>query len=48
VDWGLPEGAAPVLSDKDRALPLLADWQSPFEYDGRPLQPLGPGHKGSL
>jgi dTDP-4-dehydrorhamnose 3,5-epimerase len=48
VDWGLPEGSAPVLSDKDRALPLLAEWQSPFEYDGRPLQPLGPGHKGSL
>jgi dTDP-4-dehydrorhamnose 3,5-epimerase len=48
VDWGLPAGAEPVLSGKDRGLPLLADWQSPFEYDGRPLQPLGAEHKGSL
>jgi dTDP-4-dehydrorhamnose 3,5-epimerase len=37
-----------VLSDKDRALPLLADWQSPFAYDGMPLRSLGPGHRGSL
>lgn len=35
VDWRL-EGVEPVISDKDRATPLLADWTSPFEY-GVPL-----------
>src|SRR6187401_2833226 len=29
-----------VLSDKDRQLPLLKDFNSPFPYDGTPLQPL--------
>jgi dTDP-4-dehydrorhamnose 3,5-epimerase len=47
IDWGLPAGAAPVLSDKDRALPPLAAWSSPFAYDGRPLAPLGPGARGN-
>jgi dTDP-4-dehydrorhamnose 3,5-epimerase len=40
VDWPLPAGVAPELSAKDRALPLLADFVSPFPYDGRPLGPL--------
>jgi dTDP-4-dehydrorhamnose 3,5-epimerase len=40
IEWPLPEGVAPLLSDKDTKLPRLADWQSPFAYDGRPLQPL--------
>jgi dTDP-4-dehydrorhamnose 3,5-epimerase len=31
IDWRL-NGASPVLSDKDRALPHLADWTSPFDY----------------
>lgn len=39
IDWPLPEGGA-VLSDKDKILPTLAEFDSPFEYDGRPLQPL--------
>lgn len=30
IDWGLPEGVDPVLSDKDAAAPALADWKSPF------------------
>jgi len=39
IDWRL--GATePVLSVKDRTLPALADFDSPFEYDGRPLEPL--------
>lgn len=39
IDWPLlPEGA--VFSDKDKALPTLAEFDSPFEYDGVPLQPL--------
>lgn len=40
VDWGLPAGVAPVLSSKDTLLPTLADFDSPFEYDGVPLAPL--------
>ena len=41
IDWPLPAGTRPELSPKDLALPLLADWRSPFSYDGRPLAPLG-------
>lgn len=33
IDWGL-EGTEPLLSDKDAAAPGLADFESPFEYDG--------------
>jgi dTDP-4-dehydrorhamnose 3,5-epimerase len=33
-------GAAPVLSEKDGRLPTLADFDSPFAYDGEPLSPL--------
>ena len=32
IDWGL-EGD-PLLSDKDAAAPALADFQSPFVYEG--------------
>ena len=39
IDWPLPP-TGPVLSDKDRKLPRLKDFDSPFEYDGRPLLPL--------
>lgn len=39
IDWPLP-ASGPVLSDKDSALPTLAEFSSPFEYNGRPLQPL--------
>lgn len=31
IDWGLSD---PVLSDKDRAAPAFADWQSPFVWSG--------------
>ncbi|MGH6785604.1 MAG: dTDP-4-dehydrorhamnose 3,5-epimerase [Novosphingobium sp.] len=34
-------GIVPVLSDKDRSLPALAGWASPFAYDGEPLGELG-------
>jgi dTDP-4-dehydrorhamnose 3,5-epimerase len=40
VDWPIPAGGAPELSAKDAVLPLLADFVSPFAYDGRPLAPL--------
>lgn len=39
IAWQLPPGG-PVLSAKDRALPVLAEWDSPFAYDGEPLRPL--------
>ena len=41
IDWPLPAGVTPELSVKDAALPSVADFQSPFAYDGRPLAPLG-------
>lgn len=39
IDWGMPTGATPELSAKDKVQPLLADFDSPFPYDGRPLTP---------
>jgi dTDP-4-dehydrorhamnose 3,5-epimerase len=42
VAWPLGDGAAPVLSDKDTRLPTLADFDSPFPYDGVPLALLPP------
>lgn len=39
IDWPLP-ATGPVLSDKDQRLPTLAEFDSPFDYDGRPLEPL--------
>ncbi|HWL81069.1 MAG TPA: dTDP-4-dehydrorhamnose 3,5-epimerase [Roseomonas sp.] len=40
VAWPLPAGG-PVLSAKDQRQPALASFDTPFAYDGRPLQPLG-------
>lgn len=40
IDWPLPAGAMPELSPKDTRQPTLADFDSPFAYDGRPLEPL--------
>ncbi|MGA1810515.1 dTDP-4-dehydrorhamnose 3,5-epimerase [Sphingobium sp. WW5] len=40
IDWPLPDGQSPELSAKDNLQPLLADFDSPFSYDGRPLLPL--------
>lgn len=39
IDWSLP-ASGPVLSEKDKLLPTLAEFNSPFEYYGRPLEPL--------
>lgn len=33
IDWGL-EGQAPILSEKDAAAPALAEFDSPFVYEG--------------
>lgn len=40
INWPLPAGVMPELSAKDQLLPSLADFDSPFPYDGRPLAPL--------
>lgn len=39
IDWPLPP-TGPVLSDKDRKLPTLSEFDSPFAYDGEPLSAL--------
>jgi dTDP-4-dehydrorhamnose 3,5-epimerase len=39
VAWPLA-GATPILSPKDARLPPLADFESPFDYDGQSLAPL--------
>lgn len=38
IDWPLPDGVEPTISSKDRRQPLLCDLNSPFEYDGVPLE----------
>jgi dTDP-4-dehydrorhamnose 3,5-epimerase len=48
IRWNDPEVAIPwprtdsdmIISDKDRRLPLLKDFTSPFIYDGHPLGAL--------
>jgi len=39
IEWGIG-GAVPVLSEKDAALQLLADFAVDFPYDGVPLDGL--------
>jgi dTDP-4-dehydrorhamnose 3,5-epimerase len=39
IAWPL-DGIEPVLSGKDAALPRLAEWESPFAYDGQPMREL--------
>ncbi len=39
LPWPLPPGG-PVVSDKDQLLPGLAEFKSPFAYDGVPLASL--------
>jgi len=39
LPWPL-SGADPILSPKDRELGPLADFDSPFDYDGAPLEAL--------
>ena len=40
IRWPLPSGTAPELSPKYAELPQLADFTSPFPYDGVPLAAL--------
>lgn len=40
IDWSIPTDIQPALSAKDIVQPLLADFDSPFPYDGQPLVPL--------
>jgi len=39
LPWPLPPGG-PTLSPKDEILPTLSEATSPFDYDGRPLEPI--------
>ena len=39
LPWPL-DGREPTLSAKDVVLPLLNEADSPFDYDGRPLEPI--------
>ena len=39
IDWPLP-ATGPTLSPKDAHLPRLVDFDSPFAYDGTPLESL--------
>lgn len=41
IAWPISPGILPELSAKDKLQPLLADFDSPFPYDGHPLAPLG-------
>lgn len=38
IKWPLPGGNEPILSSKDARQPLLGDFNSPFVYDGVPLE----------
>ena len=40
IDWQFPAGVTPTLSVKDVALPRLQDFNSPFIFDGHPLEQL--------
>ena len=48
IRWNDPDIAMPwpfkaadiIISEKDRRLPFLKEFASPFEYDGHPLAPL--------
>jgi dTDP-4-dehydrorhamnose 3,5-epimerase len=39
IQWPIA-GSSPILSEKDAGLPLLADCEFDFPYDGKPLIPL--------
>jgi len=39
IGWPLPE-SGPVLSEKDERLPRLSAFDSPFDYDGTPLEDI--------
>jgi dTDP-4-dehydrorhamnose 3,5-epimerase len=39
LPWPL-EGETPMVAAKDEALPRLAGFESPFDYDGEPMTPL--------
>ncbi len=38
IDWPIPDGIIPTLSKKDDVQPFLSQFESPFEYDGAPLE----------
>ena len=40
IDWPMPAGTIPELSTKDQTQPVIAEFDSPFAYNGKPLTPL--------
>lgn len=40
INWPLPEDVGPELSPKDRQQPNLSEFDSPFDYEGSPLEAL--------
>ncbi|WP_339688733.1 dTDP-4-dehydrorhamnose 3,5-epimerase [uncultured Parasphingorhabdus sp.] len=40
IEWPLPLNTMPELSAKDRQLQSLAEFESPFNFDGQALEPL--------
>lgn len=48
IDWPIPDDVEPVISDKDRKQPGLSAFDSPFEYDGRPLLSLDTDCPGNV
>ena len=48
IAWPLPSGRQPELSPKDRKLPSVTSFDTPFAYDGTPLAALGAGHAGNV
>jgi dTDP-4-dehydrorhamnose 3,5-epimerase len=40
MDWPISDGIVPEFSEKDAMQPLLADFDSPFFYNGFPLLPF--------
>ena len=41
IDW--PDVGTAVLSERDLTLPTLADFDSPFDYDGTPMRMISVG-----
>jgi dTDP-4-dehydrorhamnose 3,5-epimerase len=39
IAWPVEQSSI-IISEKDRRLPLLKEFESPFDYDGLPLRPL--------
>jgi dTDP-4-dehydrorhamnose 3,5-epimerase len=39
MDW--PDVGKPIVSERDLTLPMLVDFDTPFDYDGVPMKMVG-------